>query len=107
MENAIKHGIAPFRRAGQPAWRARLEAEAILIITVWDSGPGLDEAALERPGGNGVGLRNVDERLARAYGTHGTLQLTSQPGSGTTAELRLPYTEVGVDRRGFSAHHVH
>ena len=39
----------------------------------------------------GVGLRNIEERLARAYGEHGALRLTSAPNRGTTAELRIPF----------------
>ena len=108
VENAIKHGIAPFRRAGQLTLRARVETEATLIVTVWDSGPGFDDADLAPRPGNGVGLRNVEERLARAYGPQGSLSLTSQPGHGTTAELRMPYIEVGAERRRVpSSRHVH
>jgi two-component system, LytTR family, sensor kinase len=107
VENAIKHGIAPFRRSGRLALRARIEEQDTLVITVEDSGPGFDEAGTRHPLGNGVGLRNVEERLARAYGPQGALRLSSQPGRGTTAELRMPYVEVGVDRRGRTIHQVH
>ena len=95
VENAIKHGIAPFRRRGLLMLRARLEQSAenvrTLVVTVEDSGPGLQDvqrAMHDRPG---VGLRNIEDRLARVYGTAGTLRLTSSlPGRGTTAELRVP-----------------
>jgi two-component system, LytTR family, sensor kinase len=96
VENAIKHGIAPFRRPGLLEVAARLDqaspAGSTLVVTVKDSGPGLrhvEGAMHERPG---VGLRNVEDRLAGVYGAAGTLRLTSVPGRGTTAEVRMPFT---------------
>jgi two-component system, LytTR family, sensor kinase len=96
IENAIKHGIAPFRRAGLLALRGRLEQPAgsasVLIVAVEDSGPGLRNVASTMRDRPGVGLRNIEDRHARVYGTAGTLRLTSPPGRGTTAELRLPFS---------------
>ena len=65
-------------------------------IAIEDSGPGMDDATLERAldpffttkdGGTGLGLALCD-RLVRAQG--GTLRLRSQPGVGTKAIIRLP-----------------
>jgi two-component system LytT family sensor kinase len=99
VENAIKHGIAPFRRPGRLALRARLEeAPATLIITVEDSGPGLADVKGSGARG-GLGLRNVEERLARAFGELAGLRLSSTPGRGTTAELRLPYQPIPTTGR--------
>jgi two-component system, LytTR family, sensor kinase len=108
VENAIKHGIAPFRRAGRLALRARVDDDGTLVITVEDSGPGLGAAVdiRDRPG-NGVGLRNIEERLARAYGDRGVLRLTSTPERGTTAELRVPYVEISSGSRAARSHQVH
>jgi len=96
VENAIKHGIAPFRRRGRLLVHARVEpaerSSATLIITVEDTGPGLrdvESAVSHRPG---VGLRNIEERLARIYGEAGALRLMARAGVGTTAEVRLPVT---------------
>ena len=97
VENAIKHGIAPFRRRGVLALRARLEPSAeespTLVVTVEDSGSGLRgiEAGIRNP--PSVGIRNIEERLARVYGDAGTLTLTSVSGNGTTAQLRVPFTQ--------------
>ena len=71
VENAIKHGIAPFSRRGRLVIRARVEesagAASVLVITVADSGPGLRD--LERPSARpGMGLKNIEERLSRSYG---------------------------------------
>jgi two-component system, LytTR family, sensor kinase len=96
VENAIKHGITPFRRSGLLALRGRLEhavgSPGVLIITVEDSGPGLRDVASTMRDRPGVGLRNIEDRLTRVYGAAGTLRLTSLPGRGTTAELRLPFS---------------
>jgi two-component system LytT family sensor kinase len=95
VENAIKHGIAPFHRRGRLVLRARLDPPAghssALIITVQDSGPGLRELESELHASVGVGLRNIEERLEHVYGDAATLNLTSSAGMGTTAELRLPF----------------
>jgi two-component system, LytTR family, sensor kinase len=108
VENAIKHGIAPFRRPGRLALRARLEHDNTLVITVEDSGPGLGHVDADRlPRGNGVGLRNIEERLARAYGERAALRLTSSADRGTIAELRLPYVNVLSSNRAANAHQIH
>jgi hypothetical protein len=95
VENAIKHGVAPFQRPGRVVLSARLDPPAgqskALVITVQDSGPGLREIESEMHGGHGVGLRNIEERLEHVYGDAGTLHLTSSAGTGTTAELRVPF----------------
>jgi len=102
VENAIKHGIAPFQRRGRLMLRARLDSppggSSALIITVQDSGPGLDGTESDMHGRLGVGLRNIEERLAHVYGDGGTLRLTSSAGNGTTAELRVPFTTSHLPR---------
>lgn len=107
VENAIKHGIAPFRRRGRLALCARLDESAggspALIITVHDSGPGLQDVESETHRRHGVGLRNVEERLALVYGDAGALLLTSSPGKGTTAELRVPFVRAFPNRISLTA----
>jgi len=71
-----------------------------VVLTVSDTGSGMDEAALARaadpffttkgPGkGTGLGLSMV-HGFAQQSG--GALKLSSQPGAGTAAELWLPRT---------------
>ena len=107
VENAIKHGIAPFRRRGRLALGARLDESMgdspALIITVHDSGPGLQDVESETHRRHGVGLRNVEERLALVYGDAGALLLTSSPGKGTTAELRVPFVRAFPNRISLTA----
>ena len=74
--------------------RARLErcsgGKHELLVTVEDTGAGSSEMMMRRGRDRGVGLRNVERRLACQYGTAASLNIRSSPGDGTTAEIRLP-----------------
>ncbi|MGE3705030.1 MAG: histidine kinase [Vicinamibacterales bacterium] len=93
VENAVKHGIAPERRGGDVYLDARLEGalEAPqLVLTVRDSGAGATAKDFARGRTDGIGLRNIERRIAVQYGAAATLQVDSTPGAGTTVILRLP-----------------
>jgi signal transduction histidine kinase len=107
VENAIKHGIAPFRRPGRLALRARVDGERTLVITVEDSGPGMASADDRRAAGTGMGLRNVEDRVARAFGSRGALTMTSTAGQGTRVELRVPYATVPSTGHRAAVHNIH
>jgi signal transduction histidine kinase len=88
VENAVKHGIEPAAEGGTIAIAARAVA-GDLVVTVTDSGRGPAAAA---PGGQGVGLANIRERLATLYGGRGAFDLESLPQGGTRATLTVPTT---------------
>ena len=92
VENAVKHGIAPLRHGGDVTATARIHGSAprTLILTVNDTGAGATPRELERGREDGVGLSNIERRLARQYGTAATLAITTEAGSGTTVEIRMP-----------------
>jgi two-component system LytT family sensor kinase len=94
VENAVKHGVAPNRRGGQVTIGARLERGdgniRELSVTVHDTGAGVTETQLERGRERGLGLRNVERRLACQYGGMAALIVRSSPGDGTMVEIRLP-----------------
>jgi signal transduction histidine kinase len=94
VENAVKHGIAPELRGGRLSVTARLEQSPtsgpMLAVIVQDSGAGATERELERGRRDGVGLRNIERRLAVQYGDRAALTIRSEPGAGTTVEIRLP-----------------
>src|SRR5207253_6861176 len=73
VENAIRHGIAPFARVGRLDIRARPE-NGMLRMEVQDNGPGLspEQQASERTGTfrSGVGIANTRARLQQLYGPH-------------------------------------
>jgi two-component system, LytTR family, sensor kinase len=93
VENAVKHGISPLLHGGSVVVSARVEsvnAAASLVLTVHDSGSGVTTAQLEQGRSIGVGLKNIERRLAHQYGDLAGLTIRSEPGSGTTVEIRLP-----------------
>jgi len=98
VENAVKHGISPLKRGGTVTVSAALDPVedsrrpvSILRVTVADTGAGLDRLTLGGSGkGEGVGLRSIERRLLVHYGDRAALEVTSAPGLGTRAELRLP-----------------
>lgn len=91
VENSVKYGVAPTSRAVHVSVLARREGGQ-LVIEVGDDGPGA-------PGGTkpgfGIGLANVEDRLAARYG--GAAQLTAGPvaGGGWRTVIRLPLETHG------------
>jgi two-component system, LytTR family, sensor kinase len=94
VENAVKHGITPERRGGTVTVTARLEGESALTLTVGDTGAGVSAEGLRRGRQTGVGLANVERRLACQYGSAATFSITSVPGAGTTVEIRVPVRQM-------------
>jgi sensor histidine kinase YesM len=92
VENAVKHGIAPLRHGGDVTVTAAIDATnpGTLVLTVIDTGAGATAHVLQKGREDGVGLRNIERRLIRQYGSSATLAITTAPGSGTTVEIRMP-----------------
>jgi LytS/YehU family sensor histidine kinase len=94
VENAVKHGISRQREGGEVRVRARVERErdgaAQLVLTVSDTGAGADPDVLRRGRLLGVGLQNVERRLACHYGDAASLGIETAEHAGTTVEIRLP-----------------
>jgi two-component system LytT family sensor kinase len=93
VENAVKHGIGPCKAGGEITVAARRSA-AVLHISVQDTGAGVDLAGLEDGRRHGVGLANVEQRLKCHYGDEASLAIASEPGVGTTVEIRLPVSSL-------------
>ncbi|MCP5182882.1 MAG: histidine kinase [Pseudomonadales bacterium] len=87
VENAVIHGVEPSTEPGLVRISA-MQADGSLTITVADYGVGL------RAGnpGNGIGLRNVRDRLRGLYGHAARLELVAGDAGGLTAELTIPDT---------------
>jgi LytS/YehU family sensor histidine kinase len=104
VENAVKHGIAPCKAGGEVDILARLEAPDALVVTILDTGAGASEAELASGRQRGVGLVNVERRLAGYYGESASLHVSSTLGAGTTVEVRIPIVgrreSVAVVREG-------
>lgn len=63
VENAVRHGVAPFDNRGQVVVQARLLQDRCRISVI-DTGPGFVPPA----GGEGIGLHNVRRRLTLHFG---------------------------------------
>jgi signal transduction histidine kinase len=90
VENAVKHGISPKVGGGRVTIEAHL-SDGDLRLAVRDTGVGVrDEQSLFE---QGVGLRNVRDRLLRLYGAEYAPHVASRPGDGTTVTLRIPVAQ--------------
>ena len=87
VENAVKHGVSRKIGGGRVTIEAHLE-QGDLRLAVRDTGVGVREGAAVFE--DGVGLRNVRDRLMRLYGDQYMPEVTSRPGQGTTVSLRIP-----------------
>jgi two-component system LytT family sensor kinase len=89
VENAIRHGIAPYSAPGEIVISAHRQNDT-LYITVGDTGPGLNADA--NAAKNGVGLTNTRARLEQLYGNQHRFELRNGESRGLIAELHLPLT---------------
>lgn len=98
LENAIQHGLEPTRKGGMLHLSAYREGQN-LVISVMDTGRGLEVAQAQRPTRpsksnrhpGGFGLTFVRERLQTIYGDQAQLQLNPAPlGTGTSVVLHVP-----------------
>jgi len=87
VENAVVHGIEPSSQGGSIEVNVSRESNR-LQIRVRDTGLGLGNAP--KSSGEGVGLRNVRDRLRMLYGDDASLTLVPGDGQGTEACLRVP-----------------
>ena len=85
VENAVLHGLDPKLGSGTLSISA-IRTDRQLRVQVTDDGVGFDSSAR----GNGIGLRNIRERLQGLYGERAELVLLARPTGGITAELQLP-----------------
>ena len=106
IENSIKHGLEPRISGGTVTLRSRILSDDRLLIEIEDDGIGMEAEAtagvLSEAGwtgsasGNGIGMRNVRERMAVLYGSHAEVEIVSRPGRGTKITLIMPVLEAGA-----------
>ena len=103
VENAVVHGAAALGRDSTVFLRGRVEGDCCLL-EITDEGQGLSQEQLVRlerqiagleatrsTSGNGIGLKNVQDRIQMTFGEEYGLRVQSQPGHGTTIQVMLPY----------------
>jgi len=87
VENALRHGIAPYSAKGEISIRVRRD-NGMLHLQISDSGPGLKSGS----SGSGVGLSNTRARLAQIYGSHHRLDLVNGADKGLTVDVHIPFS---------------
>jgi signal transduction histidine kinase len=111
VENAIKYAVSPQEEGAQITLTARVIGDR-LRLTVEDTGPGVDDnprdpardSAMGRPVSTGVGLANIRNRLAQAYGDNHLFETRSEAGGGFTVLIEIPFTRaVRAEERPASA----
>ena len=93
VENAIKYAVTP-SETGADIWiKAERQGQGIRI-EVADSGPGT-QAALAVHESTGVGLANIKDRLAQAYGAAHAFQTRANEHGGFSVVLDIPFEGKG------------
>ena len=86
IENAIKHGLEPKLEGGSIKLNAVRQGES-LRISVIDTGLGFSD----KPS-NGIGLKNVRERIEKLYGRQGSVAIEENQPHGTRVILTMPFS---------------
>ncbi|MBX7536638.1 histidine kinase [Qipengyuania flava] len=101
IENAIKYGVSPLEEGAEISLLAQIVGPR-LRITVSDSGPGVDVGGVaddlpavmathKRRNSTGVGLANIRDRLAQAYGDDHRFEIRSPEAGGFTVLIEIPH----------------
>jgi sensor histidine kinase YesM len=95
IENAIKYAVSPQEDGADISVAAQLAGQNVRI-TVSDTGPGLSEgqSGTTLPvttDSTGVGLTNIRDRLAQAYGDRHRFDVRTSPAGGFMVVIELPF----------------
>ncbi|RKF22742.1 sensor histidine kinase [Altericroceibacterium spongiae] len=107
VENAIKYAVSPQEEGARISIAARPIGQR-LRVTVSDTGPGLQNrpqgahlpaaiAGGDNTVSTGVGLANIRDRLAQAYGEDHLFEIRTPPEGGFTVIIELPFEEAEQD----------
>ena len=116
VENAIKYGVSPQEEGATISLIAQI-AGSRLRVTVTDTGPGIHHTVRPEGGSQGgipdgmlersrrttstgVGLANIRDRLAQAYGDDHRFEIRSPDSGGFTVNIEIPY-EAAEDSAAF------
>src|SRR4249919_2965352 len=93
VENAIKYAVTPSERGADIWVKAERQGQGVRI-EVADSGPG-SQAGLAVHESTGVGLANIKDRLAQAYGGAHAFQTRQNEHGGFSVILDIPFEGKG------------
>ena len=97
VENAVRHGIAVKEDGGSlQVMVSKLDSE--LHVSVQDDGVGMNKKQSEdlfkknnlKYSSEGIGLKNINQRMEQIYGPQYKIGIDSSMESGTTVNLRIP-----------------
>ncbi len=94
VENAIKYAVTPLEEGADILVEARVAGADIdrrLVLTVSDTGPGLTDGSTRPTYSTGVGLANIRDRLAQAYGTDHRFEVQTGRGEGFGVLIDIPF----------------
>jgi len=89
VENAIKYAVTPQEEGADITITAQPIGENVRIV-VSDTGPGLQQENQHTTMGTGVGLANIRDRLAQAYGDRQSMETRSTPEGGFSVIIEMP-----------------
>ena len=107
VENAIKYAVSPQEEGARISLSAQLVGERLRVI-VSDTGPGLQRpetraslplAMTGQYTSTGVGLANIRDRLAQAYGEEHLFEIRTPEDGGFTVTIEIP-RETAVETGG-------
>jgi signal transduction histidine kinase len=90
VENAIKYAVTPKEDGAEIRVVARLAGDRVQI-GVSDTGPGLQPSKNRPSLSTGVGIANIRERLAQAYGPDHRFTMSAMPAGGFGVEIEIPF----------------
>jgi two-component system, LytTR family, sensor kinase len=91
IENAIKYAVTPQEEGADISIEMRRDVDRV-IINVSDTGPGADAQYQVRAAqSTGVGLANIRDRLAQAYGDNHRFETQSDIAGGFRVFIEIPY----------------
>ncbi|QKG70845.1 sensor histidine kinase [Erythrobacter mangrovi] len=101
VENAIKYGVSPMEDGAEISVSAQVVGPRLRVI-VSDTGPGMASNTIieglpavrpthARRDSTGVGLANIRDRLAQAYGEEHRFEIRSPETGGFSVLIELPY----------------
>ena len=93
VENSIRHGIAPRCGTGTVSIVASRNEHDVVTIKIVDDGLGKPTRLEAQNAGHGIGLANIDNRLAELYGSVACLELIWPSSGGCEAIIKIPYHE--------------
>lgn len=90
VENAVKYAVTPMEEGAEISLDARVAGDR-LIVSLADTGPGLSDASPKLNPSSGVGLANIRDRLAQAYGNDHRFELGPNHPHGLIVTIDIPY----------------